>query len=180
MGGGVKNAPHFHGRFPCDDQIGVDLSFNIFTMPSHKWNSRIDRRGERMNQQTRLLDETKPRTFTERRNRKPDMWSRVLRYTAFLVYPLLAINLFTFMGVASEDQKVTAARQLGETSIQKISSWVHFNAFLPVMLVGIVIAVMGLILDQRRSRRRTDYSRKNQMWLLVVSMAGLIVYFLIR
>jgi hypothetical protein len=133
-----------------------------------------------MNQQAEPINETKPRTFTERRHRKPDVWSRVLRYTALLVYPLLAINLFTFMGVASEDQKVTAVQEMGETSVQQISSWVHFNAFLPVMLIGIVIAVMGLILDQRRSRRRTDYSRKNQMWLLVVSLAGLIVYFLIR
>ena len=133
-----------------------------------------------MNQQTRQVNETNPRTFTERRNQKPDVWSRVLRYTAFLVYPLLAINLFTFMGVAAEDQKLTAVQEMGETSIQKISSWVHFNAFLPIMLIGIVIAVVGLILDQRRSRRRTDYSRKSQMWLLVVSLAGLIVYFLIR
>ena len=133
-----------------------------------------------MNQQATHTSATKPRVFTERRQRKPDLWSRVLRYSAVLIYPLLAINLFTFMGVASEDQHVQAVQEMGSSSVQRVSSWVHFNAFLPIMGIGIAIAVTGLILDKHRSRRRTDYSRKNQLWLLIVSVTGLIVYFLIR
>ncbi|MDP2322711.1 MAG: hypothetical protein Q8N51_01615, partial [Gammaproteobacteria bacterium] len=84
----------------------------------------------------------KPTTYTpgmDRRHRKPDVWSRLLRYLALLVYPILIVNLLIFVAVVTEEQKVAMAGQKGWIAAQNVSIWVNLNAFLPIMVAGALI-----------------------------------------
>ena len=116
----------------------------------------------------------------DRRQRKPDVWARVLRYLALLIYPVLIINLFIFAAIASEEQKAGMAQQKGWIAAQDVSSWVSLNAFLPIMLAGALIGIVGLFLSRKRARRRYDYKFQNQLILIVLSVVGLVAYLSIR
>lgn len=117
---------------------------------------------------------------TDRRKRKPDIWSRVLRYVALLVYPILIINFFFFAAIASEEQKAGMARQKGWVAAQDVGTWLSSTAFIPVMVAGAVISLAGLFLSRKRARRRYDYKFQNQLILVVLSAAGLLIYFLLK
>jgi hypothetical protein len=137
---------------------------------------------------------TQPLPFVERRQRKPDLWSRALRGITLLVYPVLIINLFIFAMVAGEAQKQqvvneniqqnsalapalamqnSAATQL---AMQNLSGWVNLHAFLPVMIGGLLISFVGLFLSRKRARRRYDYKFQNQLILIILSVFGLVAY----
>ena len=126
----------------------------------------------------------------ERRKRRADPWRRVLTVLAYVVYPLLILNVFIFLAVASEDQKAkmagtmernVAAEGVGTTTAaQEVSGWVHMVAFLPVRVLGVGIGVAGIALDRKRARRRTDASLMTPLVLVVVSVAGLFLFFLAR
>ncbi len=139
-------------------------------------------------------------TGVDRRQRKQDPWRKVLNLLAYVVYPLLILNVFLFMAIASEDQKRSAttkmeltAAQMEEqpsipqrevdaphTATQNVSGWVHLYAFLPIMIVGIGIGGIGIVLDRKRSRRRSDFSLMTPMVLVIISVAGLLIYFIVR
>lgn len=135
----------------------------------------------------------------DRRQRKQDPWRTVLNWLAYVVYPLLLINLFIFMAVASEDQKAHMATQMegkrvesptvqirqepvrtATTSTQRISGWVQLNAFLPIMAAGVLIGGVGIVIDRKRARRRTDFSLMTPLVLAVVSVVGLLIFFVVR
>ncbi len=140
----------------------------------------------------------RPPDGVDRRRRKQDPWRKVLNLLAYVVYPLLIINVFIFMAVAGEDQKGAQAMKMEQTvgaaveegvyipqkpvagSTQNVSSWVHLHAFLPIMVVGIGIGVLGIVLDRKRARRRTDSSLMTPLVLVVLSVTGLLIYFVVR
>ena len=115
----------------------------------------------------------------DRRKRKPDVWSRVLRYLALLVYPIVIFNLFVFMTVAGEQQKATMMGKMGLTATERVSSWVQVYAFTPIMVGGLLIGLTGLFLSRKRTRRRYDYKFQNQLLLVVMSAIGLFIYLFI-
>lgn len=115
----------------------------------------------------------------DRRRRKPDVWSRVLRFVALLVYPVLIMNLCIFLSVAGEKQQQEVVGKMGSVTVQSVSRWVNLHAFLPVMAAGLAVGGGGLILSRKRARRRNDYKFQNQMILTVLSVGGLFIYFLI-
>ncbi len=124
-----------------------------------------------------------PTAFTpgmDRRQRKPDIWSRVLRYVALLVYPILIINLLVLFAIANEEQKVAMAGQKGWIAAQNVSTWISLNAFIPIMVAGALISLAGLYLSRKRARRRYDYKFQNQLIVIVLSVAGLLIYLFIR
>lgn len=130
----------------------------------------------------------------ERRQRKPDAWSRVLRGLAFLVYPILIINLFIFAAIAGEAQKhevVAQMRQpapgmapafaaqnaaMARMAMQNFCGWINLYAFLPIMTAGLVVGIGGLFLSRKRARRRSDYKFQNQLILILLSVTGLVIY----
>ena len=112
----------------------------------------------------------------DRRKRKPDVWSRVLRYLALLVYPIVIFNLFVFMTVAGEQQKASMMDKMGLTATERVSSWVQVYAFTPIMVGGLLIGLTGLFLSRKRTRRRYDYKFQNQLLLVVMSAIGLFIY----
>ena len=115
----------------------------------------------------------------ERRKRKPDVWSRVLRYLALLVYPVVIINLFIFMSVAGEQQKTSMMGKMDPTAAERVSSWVQLYAFTPIMVGGLLIGLTGLFLSRKRTRRRYDYKFQNQLILVSMSAVGLFIYLVI-
>ena len=112
----------------------------------------------------------------ERRKRKPDVWSRVLRYLALLVYPVVILNLFIFMSVSGEQQKLLMMGKMAPSPAEQVSNWVKIYAFLPLMAGGLLIGVTGLFLSRKRTRRRYDYKFQNQLILVVLSVLGLFIY----
>ena len=115
----------------------------------------------------------------ERRKRKPDVWSRVLRYLALLVYPVVILNLFIFVSVSGEQQKALMMGKMSPSPVEQVSNWVKMYAFIPLMAAGLVIGVTGLFLSRKRTRRRYDYKFQNQLILVVMSVIGLFVYLFI-
>lgn len=146
------------------------------------------------------MDRAKPPREFERRRRRQDPWRIVLNYLAYLVYPLLLINVLIFVGVASEDQKASAATKIGQaagieasavpagsgeaagspSAAQSVSGWVQVYAFMPIMLAGVVIGVAGIVIDRKRSRRRSDSSLMTPLVLTILSVVGLLIYFIVR
>ena len=138
----------------------------------------------------------------ERRQRKPDVWSRVLRGFTLLIYPVLIINLFIFATVANEAQKQQVVNQASQMrpvaeppamqdyhrrqdsaaarlAMQNLSGWVNLYAFLPVMIAGLLVGAVGLVLSRKRARRRYDYKFQNQLILIILSVVGLVIYLVI-
>lgn len=142
----------------------------------------------------------RPPDGVDRRQRKQDPWRKALNWLAFVVYPLLILNVFIFMGIAGEYQKNAAASQYqarmeqteegvayipqqspaDTTATQAVSGWVHLHAFLPIMGVGIVIGGAGIVLDRKRARRRSDASLLTPLVLTMVSVLGILIYFMVR
>ena len=54
------------------------------------------------------------------------------------------------------------------------------QAFLPIMLAGLAIGVLGLLLSRKRARRRSDYNYQTQLILIILSVGGLLIYFFAR
>ena len=122
-----------------------------------------------------------PSGLPDRRQRKPDAWARTLRILTLLVYPILILNLLIFISVASTDRQLMEAKKLGASNaVQNVSGWMSVNAFLPVMIVGLAVAIGGLLLNRKRARRRTDYNFQNQLILVILSAGGLVIYLLVR
>ena len=146
------------------------------------------------------MNRAKPPREFERRRRRQDSWRIVLNYLAYLVYPLLLINVLIFVGVASEDQKASAATKIGQaagfdpavapeeagiggespSAAQSVSGWVQVYAFMPIMLAGIVMGVAGIVIDRKRARRRSDSSLMTPLVLTILSVVGLLIYFIAR
>ena len=117
----------------------------------------------------------------DRRHRKPDAWALVFRGLTLLVYPLLIVFLFIFFGVASQDHSQSLAAQMGwQTPGSNARNPVDLYTFLPILTAGALIGAVGLFLSRKRARRRFDYNYQTQLALVVLSVGGLIVFFILR
>lgn len=120
----------------------------------------------------------KPETM-DRRKRKPDGWARLFRYLTLVIYPVLILYVLIFVMVASEDQRAAMAKQFGQTVAERAGS-AGLQAFLPIMVTGVVIGALGLLLSRKRARRRSDYNYLTQLVLIILSVGGLLIYFFVR
>ena len=117
----------------------------------------------------------------DRRQRKPDMWARVFRWLTLLIYPLLIVFFFIFFGVASADHNHELAAQIGGETVQAYSgSSLQLYTILPLLVAGMLIGAIGLVLHRLRARRRSDYNYKTQLILVILSVVGLVAFFLLR
>jgi hypothetical protein len=117
----------------------------------------------------------------DRRHRKEDGWSRALRLIALATYPLLILNLFILVGVASRDRTAIVVSQYpGQPSPQLTSSEVYLHAYLPIMAVGMLVGVVGILLDRIRTRRRRDRKYKSQLLCILLSVVGVALFFWLR
>lgn len=117
----------------------------------------------------------------DRRKRKPDLWALVFRWVTLLVYPLLIVFFFIFFGVASADHNQELAVKIGGGAVQPSSaSNMRLYTLLPLLVAGALIGATGLVLSRLRARRRSDYNYQTQLILVILSVGGLIVFFLLR
>ncbi len=117
----------------------------------------------------------------DRRQRKPDAWALVFRWLTLLVYPLLIIFFFIFFGVASADHSQELATRMGVEDIPaSTASHLHLYTLLPLLMAGLLIGAIGLLLGRLRARRRSDYNYRTQLILVIVSVGGLVAFFLLR
>lgn len=118
----------------------------------------------------------------DRRKRKPDLWARVFRWVTLLVYPLLIVFFFIFFGVASADHNKELADKIGgmEGSPPRSGDDMQLYTVLPLLAIGALIGAIGLVLSRLRARRRSDYNFQTQLILVIVSVGGLVVFFLLR
>jgi hypothetical protein len=141
----------------------------------------------------------RPPDGIDRRQRKQDPWRKVLNVLAYVVYPLLMLNFFIFIAISTEDQKANIASKMGETAerieaagaqipqadaehataAKRGGGW-QINTFLPIMAVGVVIGAAGIVIDRKRARRRSDSSLMTPLILTVMSVLGMLIYFVVR
>ena len=114
----------------------------------------------------------------DRRQRKPDVWSRVFRYLTVLVYPLMIVYFLVFAALGDRIQR----GKIDGTAEQAPAEVVRGNggyAILAIMVAGVAIGAIGLFLSFKRARRRSDYNYQTQLFLTLLSAAGLVVYYLL-
>lgn len=115
----------------------------------------------------------------DRRKRKPDGWAKLFRHLTLVIYPVLIIYVLSFVALASEDQRLALAKPFGQTLAERAGS-AGLQAFLPIMITGVVIGALGVALSRRRARRRSDYNYQTQLVLILLSVGGLVIYFFVR
>lgn len=134
-----------------------------------------------------------------RRHRKEDGWARALRYLVNATYVLLLINLLIFVGIASAQysqqnkaQIASAAEQGQDASAASIvqnplpaeqappdpaARSDYFKVYFPVLGVGLAVGVAGMLIHRKRTRRRSDRNYRGQLLCIVLSVVGLLLYF---
>ena len=149
------------------------------------------------NQDTRVGTATPPPT--DRRQRREDGWARALRYIVNVTYVLLAINVLIFLGLASADynrrnkEDIAAAAQrereaqgvsipqqpipVESTPAESAGRSDYFKVYLPILGVGLAIGVAGMLMHRKRTRRRSDRNYRGQLLCIVLSVVGLLLYF---
>ena len=117
----------------------------------------------------------------DRRHHKPDLWAVMFRVITLLVYPLLIVFLFIFFGVASADHSRGIATQMGVPAPESLpGSHVDLYMLLPLLLAGILVGATGLVLSRKRARRRFDYNYQTQLLLVILSVGGLAIFFVLH
>lgn len=114
----------------------------------------------------------------ERRQRREDGWARALRYLVAATYILLAVNLFIFIGVASQDYNRTVANQFTPAA-KPAPGHAYLQAFLPIMAVGFFVGVAGALIHRKRTRRRSDRHYGGQILCILFSVVGLLLYLML-
>ena len=116
----------------------------------------------------------------DRRKRKPDAWALAFRWVTLLVYPLLVVFFFIFFGVASADHNKDLAIKIGAEAAPKSGGGMDLYTVLPLLGAGLLIGAIGLVLSRKRARRRSDYNYQTQLILVILSVGGLAIFFLVR
>lgn len=124
--------------------------------------------------------EPSPTVFHDRRSRKPDLWARVFRYVALLVYPLLLICVLAALALVNTEQRKSVQEKMDQTVATEEVASLDLSPLVPILLAGLVIGVAGLALSRFRARRRSDYNYRTQLSLVLLSAAGLLLYYLLQ
>lgn len=115
----------------------------------------------------------------DRRQKKPDVWERVFRYLTLLVYPILVICVFAFLALADAQQRRNQLRQIDQAAASADVDSAGMAVLLPILVMGLAIGVAGLVLGRVRARRRSDYNYQTQLILVILSVGGLLIYFIL-
>ena len=83
--------------------------------------------------------------------------------------------------MASADHNQELAAQIGGEAVQaSAAADLHLYTLLPLLVAGTLIGAIGLVLHRLRARRRSDYNYKTQLILVILSVGGLVAFFLLR
>ena len=116
----------------------------------------------------------------ERRHTREDGWARALRYIVMATYVLLIINVFVFIGVASSDFNRSMAEQFkGPAAAPCPSHAGYLCAYVPIMVAGLFVGLVGALIHRKRTRRRRDRHYGGQLLCVFVSVVGLALFFIL-
>lgn len=139
----------------------------------------------------------------DRRQRQEDVWARALRSIVNFTYILLFVNLLIFLGIASREYnranraKIAAAAQAqaaagGASVVQQDAALpadqaepepmdrsAYLRVYLPILGAGLVVGVAGIFIHRKRTRRRSDRHYQGQLLCIVLSVVGLLLYFIL-
>jgi len=114
--------------------------------------------------------ERRQAAYAERRHHA-DLWTSALHGMSCLTYFLVAISAIFFF-LASPIGVSTTSFEI--ESLDQLSKGPAF--FFYMMLTGVVISLVGLGINEKRSRRRYDDDHSAVMILGMISFVGILVY----
>jgi uncharacterized oligopeptide transporter (OPT) family protein len=109
------------------------------------------------------------------RRKGPDLWSRSLRYLALAGWILL-VSAFFILDKAKPKVETFFERvydirlhQQWDMDLARYILW--------LMVLGLVFSIVGLVINAKRNRRRTDQWRLSLIFLGIISLSGIFLYF---
>lgn len=110
------------------------------------------------------------------RRKGPDLWSRSLRYLALTGW-LLLVSAFFILDYAKPKVE-TFFERVYDIRLQQQWDMDLARYILWLMILGLFLSIVGLIINAKRNRRRTDQWRLSLIFLGIISLAGMFLYFL--
>lgn len=108
------------------------------------------------------------------RRKGPDLWVRSLRYLALAGWILLVCAFLVL--ARAKPQVETFFERLYNIQLQQQWDMELARYILYLMVFGLAISFLGLIINARRIRRRTDEWRFSLIFLGVISLTGIVLY----
>jgi len=109
------------------------------------------------------------------RRNGPDPWTRSLRYLALAGW-LFLVSAFFILDYAKPKVETFFERvydihlhQQWDMDLARYILW--------LMFLGLFLSIVGLVINAKRKRRRTDQWRLSLIFLGIISVAGIALYF---
>lgn len=116
----------------------------------------------------------------DRRRLREDGWARALRNIVMATYVLMIINVLIFIGVTSEDfNRTVAERFTGPAAAPGLGHSAYLGAYVPIMVAGLFVGLVGALIHRKRTRRRRDRHYGGQLVCVFVSVLGLVLFFIL-
>lgn len=110
------------------------------------------------------------------RRKGPDPWSRSLRYLALTGWLLLVCAIFILDSAKPEVE--TFFERVYDIRLHQQWDMDLAQYLLWLMTLGLLLSIVGLVINARRIRRSTDQWRLSLVFLGIISLAGMILYFI--
>lgn len=114
--------------------------------------------------------------MTACRRKGPDLWVRSLRYLALAGWLALIAALVVLD--RAKPQVETFFERVYDIRLHQQWDMALARYLLWLMVAGLVLSVLGLFINARRNRRRTDQWRLSLILLGLISLAGIALYHL--
>ncbi len=108
------------------------------------------------------------------RRKGPDLWSRSLRYLALAGWTLL-VSAFFILDRAKPKVE-TFFERVYDIRLHQRWDMELARYILWLMVLGLLLSIVGLIINAHRNRRRTDQWRLSLIFLGVISLSGILLY----
>ncbi|MEZ4484079.1 MAG: hypothetical protein R2864_05615 [Syntrophotaleaceae bacterium] len=110
------------------------------------------------------------------RRKGPDLWTRSLRYLALVGWSLLIAALVILD--RAKPQVETFFERVYDIRLQQQWDMDLARYLLGLMVLGLLLSVSGLVINGRRKRRRTDQWRLSLIFLGLISLTGIVLYYI--
>lgn len=110
------------------------------------------------------------------RRKGPDFWTRSLRYLGLVGWTLLIAALVVLD--QAKPQVETFFERVYDIRLQQQWDMDLARYLLWLMVLGLLLSVSGLVINSRRKRRRTDQWRLSLIFLGLISLTGMVLYYI--
>ncbi len=111
--------------------------------------------------------------FRDRRRRK-DIWFKMISWFAMASWAIMFVALILYQKARPDN--VTFFDRFYD--VKKNTDWNPDTAFVLflTMILGLIVSVIGLIINKKRARRKSDRFSVSLILMAVVSVMGIILY----